>query len=61
MFNKSDHNGRPLKGLSLKNLKKKVNKLEEERTYDRSFSTWKYLKDLKKLKLKLKDQLKDGK
>ena len=34
MFNKSDHNGRPLKGLSLKNLKKKVNKLEEEITYD---------------------------
>ena len=61
MFNKSDHNGRPLKGLSIKDLKKKINKLEEKRNYDRSMTTWQELKTLKKQKLKLKDQLKDGK
>ena len=61
MFNKSDHNGRPLKGLSIKDLKKKINKLEETRNYDRSMTTWQELKTLKKQKLKLKDQLKDGK
>ena len=56
MIQKSDDNGRPLKGLSIiKELKKKIKVLEEKRNYDRSMTTWKKLKTLKKQKLLLKD------
>ena len=40
-----------------KELKRKVNQSEEVRNNDRSFSSWKDLKDLKKIKLALKDKL----
>ena len=40
-----------------KDLKRKVNLQEEVRRNDRSFSTWKEMKDLKKMKLRAKDEL----
>tara|TARA_B100001559_G_C16498878_1_gene622267 strand:- start:3662 stop:3850 length:189 start_codon:yes stop_codon:yes gene_type:complete len=40
-----------------KDLKRKVNLQEEVRRNDRSFTSWKELKDLKKIKLALKDKL----
>ena len=40
-----------------KELKRKVNLQEEVRRNDRSFSTWKEMKDLKKMKLRAKDEL----
>ena len=55
MIQKSDDNGRPLKGLSI--IKKKIKVLEEERNTDRSSYSWQQLKTLKKQKLKLKDKL----
>ena len=58
MIQKSDDNGRPLKGLSIiKKLKEKIKVLEEERNTDRSITTWQELKTLKKQRLKLKDEL----
>ena len=58
MIQKSDNNGRPLKGLSIiKELKKKIKVLEEKRNTDRSMTTWQELKTLKKQKLRLKDEL----
>jgi hypothetical protein len=58
MTQKSDDNGRPLKGLSIiKELKKKIKVLEEKRNTDRSMTTWQELKALKKQKLLLKDEL----
>ena len=60
MIQKSDDNGRPLKGLSIiKELNKKIKVLEEKRNYDRSMTTWQELKTLKKEKLRLKDELAD--
>ena len=60
MIQKSDDNGRPLKGLSIiKKLKEKISVLEEERNTDRSITTWQELKTLKKQKLLLKDELND--
>ena len=60
MIQKSDDNGRPLQGLSIiKELKKKIRVLEEKRNTDRSTTTWQKLKDLKKHKLRLKDELND--
>ena len=60
MIQKSDDNGRPLKGLSIiKKLKEKIKVLEEKRSYDRSMTTWQELKTLKKEKLRLKDELAD--
>ena len=60
MTQKSDDNGRPLKGLSIiKELKKKIKVLEEKRNTDRSMTTWQELKTLKKQKLLLKDELKN--
>ena len=55
MIQKSDDNGRPLKGLSI--IKKKIKVLEEERNIDRSSYSWQELKTLKKQKLKLKDEI----
>ena len=55
MIQKSDDNGRPLKGLSI--IKKKIKVLEEKRNTDRSITTWQELKTLKKQKLKLKDEI----
>ena len=40
-----------------KELKRKVNLQEEVRRNDRSYSSWQELKDLKKLKLRAKDNL----
>ena len=40
-----------------KELKRKVNLQEEVRKNDRSFTSWRDLKDLKKIKLSLKDKL----
>ena len=61
MTQKSDDNGRPLKGLSIiKELKKKIKVLEEKRNTDRSMTTWQELKALKKQKLLLKDELNQG-
>jgi len=40
-----------------KDLKRKVNLQEEVRNNDRSFTSWRELKDLKKIKLALKDKL----
>ena len=40
-----------------KELKKQVNEVEEKRNNDRSSTTWYELKELKKLKLKAKEQL----
>ena len=58
MIQKSDDNGRPLKGLSIiKELKKKIKVLEEKRNTDRSSYSWQELKTLKKQKLRLKDEL----
>ena len=58
MTQKSDNNGRPLKGLSIiKKLKEKIKVLEEKRNTDRSTTTWQELKTLKKQKLRLKDEL----
>ena len=60
MIQKSDDNGRPLKGLSIiKELKKKIRVLEEKRNTDRSSYSWQELKTLKKQKLRLKDELND--
>ena len=60
MIQKSDDNGRPLKGLSIiKELKKKIKVLEDKRNTDRSMTTWQELKTLKKEKLRLKDELAD--
>ena len=60
MIQKSDDNGRPLKGLSIiKELKTKIKVLEEKRNTDRSTTTWEELKTLKKHKLRLKDELND--
>ena len=60
MIQKSDDNGRPLKGLSIiKKLKEKIKVLEEKRNTDRSSYSWQKLKDLKKQKLLLKDELND--
>ena len=61
MIQKSDDNGRPLKGLSIiKELKKKIKVLEEKRNTDRSTTTWREIKTLKKQKLIEKDKLKNG-
>ena len=61
MIQKSDDNGRPLKGLSIiKELKKKIKVLEEKRNTDRSSYSWQELKTLKKQKLIEKDKLKNG-
>ena len=58
MIQKSDDNGRPLKGLSIiKELQTKIKVLEEKRNTDRSSYSWQELKTLKKQKLKLKDKL----
>ena len=40
-----------------KELKKEVNKLEEQRRSDRSSSLWQHIKEMKKLKLQAKDKL----
>ena len=40
-----------------KELKKQVNEVEDKRNNDRSSTTWYELKELKKLKLKAKEQL----
>ena len=40
-----------------KDLKRKVRLQEEVRNNDRSFTSWRELKDLKKIKLALKDKL----
>ena len=40
-----------------KDLKRKVNLQEAVRKNDRSFTSWRELKDLKKMKLALKDKL----
>ena len=40
-----------------KDLKRKVKLQEEVRNNDRTFTSWRELKDLKKLKLALKDKL----
>ena len=40
-----------------KDLKRKVNLQEAVRNNDRSFTSWRELKDLKKMKLALKDKL----
>lgn len=40
-----------------KDLKRKVKLQEEVRNNDRSFTSWRELKDLKKIKLALKDKL----
>ena len=40
-----------------KELKTKVNEVEEKRSSDRSIHTWYDLRELKKLKLKTKDKL----
>lgn len=40
-----------------KDLKRKVNLQEEVRNNDRTFTSWRELKDLKKMKLLLKDKL----
>jgi uncharacterized protein YdcH (DUF465 family) len=61
MIQKSDDNGRPLKGLSIiKELQKKIKVLEEKRNTDRSTTTWREIKTLKKQKLIEKDKLKNG-
>ena len=44
-----------------KELKKQVNEIEEKRNNDRSSTTWYQLKELKKLKLKAKEQLNETK
>jgi|TARA_A200000159_G_C7320727_1_gene338756 predicted PP-loop superfamily ATPase len=43
--------------MAHKELKKEVNVLEQVRNNDRSFETWKQLKEGKKLKLKAKEKL----
>jgi len=40
-----------------KELKKEVNKLEKQRSNDRSFSSWQKMKEMKKLKLQVKEKL----
>ena len=40
-----------------KQLKKEVNRLEEQRNVDRSTSLWQKIKEMKKLKLKAKEKL----
>lgn len=40
-----------------KELKKEVNKLEKQRSENRSFSLWQRIKEMKKLKLQAKDKL----
>tara|TARA_B100000902_G_C26450290_1_gene500403 strand:- start:250 stop:408 length:159 start_codon:yes stop_codon:yes gene_type:complete len=44
-----------------KELKKQVNVVEEKRNTDRTSSSWYELKELKKQKLKTKDQLNETK
>ena len=44
-----------------KELKKQVNEVEEKRNNDRSSTSWYQLKELKKLKLKAKEQLNETK
>lgn len=44
-----------------KELKKQVNEIEDKRNNDRSSKTWYQLKELKKLKLKAKEQLNETK
>ena len=44
-----------------KELKKQVNAIEEQRNNDRSSTSWYQLKELKKLKLKAKEQLNETK
>ena len=44
-----------------KELKKQVNAIEEQRNNDRTSSTWYELKELKKQKLKAKEQLNETK
>jgi len=41
-----------------KEYKTKVNEVEEQRNNDRGIHSWYDLRELKKIKLKLKDQLK---
>lgn len=43
--------------MAHKELKKEVNVLEQVRKNDRSFESWKQLKEAKKLKLKAKEKL----
>jgi uncharacterized protein YdcH (DUF465 family) len=40
-----------------KELKKEVNELEKQRTVDRSSTLWSKIKEMKKLKLKVKEKL----
>jgi len=40
-----------------KELKKKVNVLEQQRNEDRSSTLWRQIKEMKKLKLQAKDKL----
>jgi hypothetical protein len=44
-----------------KELKKQVNAMEEQRNNDRTSSTWVKLRELKKQKLKAKEQLNEVK
>ena len=44
-----------------KELKKQVNEVEDKRNNDRSSTSWYQLKELKKLKLKAKEQLNETK
>ena len=44
-----------------KELKKQVNEVEDKRNNDRTSSTWYELKELKKQKLKAKEQLNETK
>jgi len=44
-----------------KELKKQVNAIEEQRNNDRTSSTWVKLRELKKQKLKAKEQLNEVK
>jgi len=44
-----------------KELKKQVNAIEEQRNNDRTSSSWYELKELKKQKLKAKEQLNETK
>ena len=44
-----------------KELKKEVNKLEQQRVVDRSSTLWSKIKEMKKLKLQAKDKLNEHK
>ena len=42
-----------------KELEKKIERLTKKRLNDRTYSNWKSLKELKKIKLQLKDKIKN--